>query len=114
MARQYRPSGPFSTPMELLIPTTSKVKGVTKKTYPKKGETIFGRFRTFGGTEITVNNTVVLENTATIETWFRSDIKADCRIRADGTDYKILGKPEDIEMRHQFLVFRVQAIEGGA
>lgn len=113
MAKAYRPSGPFSTPMELLIPTKSKIKGTTAKTYPENGETIFGRFRTFGGTEITVNNTVVVENTATIETWFRSDIKADCRIRVDGTDYEILGKPENIDMRNQFLLFRVRAIEGG-
>lgn len=114
MARQYRPSGPFTTPMDLFIPTTSQAKGVTKKAYPAKGIQIFGRMRTFGGTETITNGTVAIENTATVETWYRSDIKADCRLTVAGVPYEIIGAPEDIEMRHQFLVFRIRAIEGGA
>lgn len=114
MARNYRPSGPFSTPMELFIPTTSKIKGTTTKTYPEKGEIIFGRFRTFGGTEINANGTVVVENTATVETWYRSDIKADCRLRVNGINYEIIAEPENIEMRNQFMILKIRAMAGGA
>lgn len=114
MARNYRPGGPFCVPMELLVPTASKVKGTLKKTYPTKGTTIYGRFRTFGGTEINVNGTVVVENTATIETWFRSDIKADCRLVVNGIRYEIISEPENIEMRNQFMILKVRAMAGGA
>lgn len=114
MARNYRPSGPFCVPMELLIPTASKVKGSLAKTYPEKGDTIFGRFRTFGGTELNANGTVVVENTATVETWYRSDIKADCRLRVNGINYEIIAEPENIEMRNQFMILKIRAMAGGA
>ena len=110
----YRPSGPFNVAMELLIPTETMVKGMTKKTYPATGSTFFGRFRTFGGTERVVNDVIVLDDTGTVETWYRSDITADCRVIIGGHPYEILGTPENIEMRNQFLVFRVRAYRGGA
>jgi SPP1 family predicted phage head-tail adaptor len=100
--------------MFLYIPTTTTSKGSAKKTYPENGEQIFCRFRTFGGTETTVNGVLVVENTATVETWYRPDIKSDCVIKdVSGLSYEILGTPEDIEQRHQFLHFKVRAIKGG-
>ena len=110
----YRPTGPFNVAMELLAPTETMSKGTPKKTYPATGERFFGRFRTFGGTERVVNDVIVLDDTGTVETWYRSDITADCRIEIGGKPYEILGTPENIEMRNQFLVFRVRAYRGGA
>ena len=111
----YRPNEPFAVPMSLYIPTTTTSKGSAKKTYPKTGEQIFCRFRTFGGTETTVNGVLVVENTATVETWYRPDIKSDCVLKdVSGLSYEILGTPEDIEQRHQFLRFKVRAIKGSA
>lgn len=110
----YRPSGPFNVPMTLFVPTETMAKGVTKKTYPAEGSKFFGRFRTFGGSERVVNDVIVLDDTGTVETWYRSDITADCRIEIGGKPYEILGTPENIEMRNQFLVFRVRAYRGGA
>lgn len=104
--------------MRLLIPTYSEAYGVPKTNYPsiENGEEIFGSFRTFGGTDREVNGQLAVEKTATIETWYRPDIKSDCRIALPETGeiYKIIGAPEDIEMRHQYLRIRVIAIEGGA
>lgn len=110
----YRPSGPFDVPMFLFIPTSTTAKGSTKNIYPESGELIYCTFRTFGGTETTVNGVLVVENTATIETWYRPDIKSDCVLKdVSGLSYEILGTPEDIEQRHQFLRFKVRAIKGG-
>lgn len=110
----YRPSLPFTVPMLLYIPTSTTVKGSTKKTYPAQGETIFCSFRTFGGTETTVDGVLSVENTAVVETWYRPDIKSDCRLTdTGGLAYEILGTPEDIEQRHQFLRFKIRAIKGG-
>lgn len=110
----YRPSGPFNVPMTLYKPTESKVKGVTVKAYPETGAQFFGRFRTFGGTERVVNDILVLDDTGTIETWYRSDLTADCRIAIGGKLYEIIGTPENIEMRNQFMLIRVRAYRGGA
>lgn len=117
MAR-FKPYTPFTVAMKLLIPTYDKVKGTTKKTYPSPDDSplIMGSFRTFGGTESTENNLYVVFNTATIDTWYRPDIKSDCRIYLcdTGDTYEIISEPEDIEMRHQFTQFRVQKIGGAA
>ncbi len=111
----YRPSGAFNVPLYVFIPQTKTVKGSMKKVYPEEGELIFGTFRTFGGTERTSNDALVIENTATVETWYRPDIKSDCKIRdTDGIDYEILGTPENIGKKNQYLVFKIRAIKGGA
>ena len=93
----YKPSAPFNVPLLLLVPTSETVLGVEKKTFPapQDGVLFYGSFRTFGGTEKDVNGAYSLENTAVIETWYRPDIKADCRIKvlSTGDIYEIIGKP---------------------
>lgn len=115
----YKPSTPFNVPLALLVPTYSSAYGVPTKSFPSiANATIFyGNFKTYGGTERNVNGLYSVEDTAIIETWFRPDIKADCRVAlADdsGEVYEIVGKPEDIELRHQYLRFKVQRVEAGA
>ena len=115
---QYRPSLPFSVPLVLLIPTETTAMGVHKKTYPAiaDGIQIFGTFKTFGGTERDVNGIYSVEDTANIETWYRPDITSNCRIAVAGTNaiYDILGEPENIDLRNQFLKFKVARVKGGA
>lgn len=118
MARNYKPSVPFIVPMKLLTPTTVKSKGVNKKVFPNPEDAplIFGSFRTYGGTETTVNNVYTIIDTAMIETWFRPDIKANSRIYLCDADetFEVIGVPENIEMRNQYLKFKVQKVGGEA
>lgn len=113
---EYRPQFPFSTPLYLLIPAYETVKGVTVKKYPKDGFLFFASFKTYGGTETTINDLYSVVDTANIETWYRPDIKSDCQIsRADnGATYEIIGEPENIDVRNQFLKFKVRRVKGGA
>lgn len=113
----YRPLSPFSVAAYLLKPTKEVVKGVTVKTYPTEGELFYCSFKTYGGTEQTKDSGYVVIDTANVETWFRPDIKADCRIvLADQPEkvYEVIGEPENIEMRNQFLKFKVKRVAGGA
>ena len=114
--KEFTPSFPYTVPVELLTPTYSTSKGVTKKSFPEKGERLNCSFKTYGGTETMENGVYSVLDTAQVETWYRPDIKADCRIKVitTGNVYEIIGKPENINMRNQFVRFRVQAIEGGA
>lgn len=118
MARQFKPSAAFTTPAELLIPTYSKSKGVPVKSFPAAGSGVRINvcWKTYGGTETETNGLYTVLNTAIVETWYRPDIKSDCRIRlfATGQVFEIIGQPENIEMRNQFLKFKVSAIESGA
>lgn len=118
MARAYKPYTPFNVPMKLLIPTETKVKGTIKKSFPdtETAPLFFGSFRSFGGTETEVNGVYTVIDTATIETWFRSDIKADCRVYMcdTGEIYEVYATPENIDRRNQYLQFRVRKVGGGA
>ena len=110
----YKLTIPFNVSLTLQTATTTTVKGSTKKTYTDT-ETIFCSFRTFGGTERTSNDALVVENTAVVETWYNPNITSDNRVKtADGGVYEILGTPENIEMRCQFMRFKIREIRGGA
>lgn len=112
----YRPKeiNNLDCPMRLLIPTYTKYNGVTKKTYPEDGPLFFANFKSYGGTEQTVNDVYSIIDTATITTWFRPDIKSDCLIvrLEDGAKFEIINEPEDINFRHQFLIFKVKRVKG--
>jgi hypothetical protein len=116
MARSYKPSAPFNVAMKILVPTETVVTGTTKKTFtdPESSEMFFGSFRTFGGTENVRNGVYTLIDTAVINTWYRPDIKANCRIYVCETEqtYEIISDPEDIDMRHQYLQFKVRKFGG--
>lgn len=110
----YKPYVPFNVPMFLFTPEIVTTKGSTKKIYPENGILIYCSFRTFGGTEKVINGLLSVENTAVIETWYRPDIKSDCRLRdLNGVDYEILGTPENINVRNQFIRMKIRAVKGG-
>lgn len=109
----YRPRSPFTTVVELYNSTTEKVLGVVTKKYTKVDD-IFCTFKTYGGTETTSNDLLVVNDTAEIETWYRPDITSSSQIRLADKIYEVIGVPENIEMRNQFIKFKVQAVKGGA
>lgn len=120
MAKVFKPSLPYTTAIELLIPTYSKSKGQTVKTFPAQGIRLNCSFKTYGGShrsqEKEANDIIAIEDTANVETWFRPDIKSECRIKVlqTGKVYDIINEPENIDMRNQFCKFLVRAYEGGA
>ena len=123
----YVPDLSNSIPQILLTPTYKSVTGVLTKSYPTIEEALekkdssgksvnlfFGTFKTYGGTERDVNGVYSIEDTANVETWFRPDIKSDCRIALEtGEIYDILGEPENVNRRNQFLKFKVKRVKGG-
>jgi hypothetical protein len=113
---EYKPSFPFTTPIDLLIPSYTESKGAKIKTFPAVGIRLNCSFKTYGGTETSTNGVFSVIDTAIVETWYRPDIKSDCRIRlfSSGQVYEIIGKPENINERNQFIRFKVRAVEGGA
>lgn len=111
--KQFMPDLPYSVFAELLNPQEKTEKGSVKKSYIKIDD-IYISFRTFGGTETVKNDILVVENTATVQTWYRPDIKARSRLKIGGLEYDILGTPENINMANQYLQFKVRAVKGGA
>lgn len=115
---QFKLASPLNVPLMLLVPTYGNQYGVDSKTYPEMsaGILIYGNFRTFGGTERQVSGVYSVENTATVETWYRPDIKSNCRIGVPQTGqvYDILGEPENIGMRNQYIRMKLIEVKGGA
>lgn len=112
----FRP-GAFTAPIVLLIPTYSKSSGVEKKTFPtpENGVRMNGSFKSYGGTDRDVNGVYSVEDTAIIETWFDPRVRSECHVYIPGTGgtYEILGAPENIGLRNQFIRMKVRRIEGG-
>lgn len=110
----YKPSAPFNVAAFFLVPKITSVKGVKKKTFVPETEAFFCSFKTFGGTETQTNGLTSVENTAVIETWYDPKFTSDAGMRVGNVDYEILGTPENINMRNQYVKFKVRAIKGGA
>ena len=142
MTRRFKVNSPFDCAMKLLIPTETKIKGVVKKVYIDPVENIFeypfvinknnpvefskqtsyleslpvffGSFRSYGGTENFSNGIYTVYHTAVIETWFNPEISTECQIYIceTGEIYNVITVPENIDMRHQFLQFKVEKVGG--
>lgn len=110
----YRPNTVFNVCASLLVPSVVTVKGVRKKIYALDEEPVNCSFKSFGGTEKVVNDLLMVEDTAVLETWYDPRITSDCEIEIDGKRYEILGTPENINMRNQFMRLKVRAVKGGA
>ena len=118
--QMFRPNkaAQMTTPLRLQAAETAKINGVNKKTYKDvegNNGIIWVNFATYGGTETTVNGLLVVEETATITTWYRPDIKSDCRVKrlTDNAIFEIIGEPENVEMRNMILIFKVRRVKGG-
>lgn len=117
----YRPQTNFNVPMKVLIPTYVNVKGVNKKVYPDIANVsddclVFASFKTYGGSETNVNDVYTIIDTATVTTWYNPLITSECRIALmdNSKIYEVINEPENIEMRNQFMQFKVKRVGGKA
>lgn len=115
MAR-FKGAPNFSVALKLLKPTSQMVKGTRTDTFddPSKVEPFFGSFKTYGGSENASNDVLTIFDTAIVETWYNPEITADCRIYVceTGKTYNIISEPENIDMRHKFMQFKVERVGG--
>ena len=111
----WKPFTPFNVPLQVLTTTTTKINGVMVK-QRVEGRRFLASVRTFGGTESTVDGMTVVEDTATVHCWYNPDITAGSAVRmlTDGSEWEILGTPENVEMRNQWLSFKIRRVRGGA
>lgn len=114
----YRPqeAEQMTTPLKLQIPTSKIVSGVSIKEFKDAENPIFyASFKTYGGTEQNINGVYSIVDTASVVTWYRPDIKSNCRIirLTDNAVFEVLAEPENVDERNQFLKFRVERVKGG-
>jgi len=105
----------MTTACRLHVPTVKNYAyGALRKEY-RDGPVFFANIKSYGGTERISNDTFVIEDTLTLTTWYRPDIKADCRVCILQTNalYEVVNEPENWEMRNQFLVCKLRRVMGG-
>lgn len=116
----YKPKtiNELHTPVKLLkVVSSSQTLGVARPTYTAAAdaEVIFVNWKTYGGTEQTVNGVYSILDTADITTRYRPDIKANCRLlREDGAVYEIVSEPENTDLNNKYMEFKVERVKGGA
>lgn len=103
----------YFTPCKVLTPTEKRVNGCIVKTY-EEGDVFFASVKSYGGTETILNNVYVIQDTLSIETFFREDIKSNCKIRLldENSDWEILNTPEMINREKKIITFKVKRING--
>lgn len=105
----------MTTACALLVPTLwPKINGVQTRNWPLDGPVFFANLKSYGGTERVVNNLWTIEDTLVLTTWYRPDIRANCRVQImqTGAVYEIINEPENWEMRNQFLVCKLRRVKG--
>lgn len=96
--------------------TTQSVYGVKTKVYTDFAYNSFCNFKTKGGTEITSNGLLSVEDTAELVAWYDPAVTSGGRVKVlqTGAIYEIIGSPENIEMRNKYMKLKVQRVTGGA
>lgn len=114
MAKQYEANLPFDIPALHLKRHLKKVNGANQEDFTEADEPFFCSAKSYGGTEKQVNGVTVIEDTWSIDTFYNPDFRKGDRIRFldDGTEFKILASPENINRRGQYMRFKVLAIGG--
>ena len=79
-----------------------------------KSHRLLGSFRTFQGTETVYEGTRVYEDTGVINCTYSSQVHIHDRVFVPKTGkvYDIVTEPEDITLKHKFLVFKVKRVNG--
>ncbi len=103
----------YTTPCRMLKATSQKINGVVKKTFTE-GDVFFASVKAYGGTETILNNVFVIQDTLSIETYYREDIKAENELELldDNSRWEILNTPEKIDRENKIITFKVRRING--
>ncbi len=112
----YRPptAKQMTTPVLLYKASNTKIAGVENITYAIDDEPLlFCNVKTFGGTESINAGMLTIISTAQITTFYRTDVKHHDKIKLpDGTFWRIISEPENIELRDKFMMFKVEKVAG--
>lgn len=112
----FRPPEQMATPMRLQKRIVKTVHGAEMAEYKDADQepVIMCNFKSKGGTEAIHNGQYIILDTATVQTWYRPDIKKGDRLilEQDGSAWDIKGNPENVEMRNRLLIIKLQNAGG--
>ena len=108
----------MTTAVKLQIRVETLVSGAKEISYidAPLDPIVYCNFKTSGGTESINTGLLMILDTATVVTWYRPEIIGSSRliVLQDESIWEVVGNPENIEMRNQYLRFKVKRLTGGA
>lgn len=113
----YKPAriSEFITPAVHKKPQVVENNGRTQKTFVEASKPqIRGKFKLKGTSEINANGLIVVNDKTSFITWWKNDFASGDVLNIGGSDYQIIGTPENVEMRGRYAVLNLEKIEGGA
>jgi len=100
------------TPIRVQRRRETTVNGSPKVVYEDADPALdFCNWKSRGGTESTQSGALVVEDTADVVLWYRSDISQKDRLLLNDDSklaYDVIGPPENVEQRNMFLVLKVR------
>lgn len=104
----------FTTPVQLQECKETAARGDIIKDYINSDE-FNCSWKSKGGTEVTSNGVLMIEDTAEITCWYNPKIKGNSRLlnKINNTVYEVIGTPENVDNMNQFMMFKVKKIVGG-
>ena len=113
----YNPlTGPITTVIRVKTRSETDVNGAKKYAYADADPALdVCQWKSKGGTENNSAGVFSYTDTAEVVMWYRNDITIHSRLllEDDATQaYEIISPPENIEMRGQYLMFKVQRVGG--
>lgn len=112
----YKPpsAGQFSTPIRVQHRVETDVNGADEISYTDADPALdFCNWKGKGGTQSVDAASIVVEDTAELTMWYRPDISQQDRVLKNddaALAYEIIGPPENIEERNQFLLLKVKRV----
>lgn len=98
----------MNTAIRVLNRKTTNVNGASKVVYePASPEWDKCSWKGRGGSENIQSGTIVVEDTAEVNMWFRADITEKDRIELNGKPYDVLNV-ENVEQRGVYLILKVK------
>ena len=107
----------FNTTIKVIKRTEENKNGALEFSYTDTPQFICHcQWKGKGGDESENSSVITHTDTAEIVMWYRPDIVISDRVllNCDANQvYEIISPPENIEMRNQYLMFKVQKVGGG-
>lgn len=113
----YKPANirEFVTPALHKKPVSETIDGRTQKRFESApNPNIRGKFKMKGTSEVTANGIVVVNDKTTFTTWWKADLESGDVLTIGGQDYRVIGIPENVEMRGRYAIINLERIGGGA
>jgi len=106
--------GELRTSIVLERPVLSENSGGFKKAASYTTiATVWAKWQNVHGSEVWAAESVQAVDPATVLIRYRSDIDSTCTISLGSKRYKIVGAPDDIENRHEYIELKVSRMVSG-